>query len=706
MNRDQGIPDRQPPGIPPQEGDRLAEIPPIHQIPVARSPVPPLPPKRTGTAAPAPPQPKLRVRRKPQPPPPAAAPIPAPVDDTPADQPLSQPPRKVLNKLSHFLIELTQNWKFWVIASLLITAGSGAFALAVLLRLPGLPNCPAVFWPLASASLRFECARLAADKQTMKDLLEAIALVDSLPADHPMREEADRLIQMWSEDVLNLAEVAFNQGKLNEAIAAARRIPAKAAASKVVEERVQRWQSIWSKAEELYRKSEAELRKLNWRGAFEYAVRLLDVENTFWQTTKYEELSKRIDTARQDGNKLFKAERLADEGGLDNLLEAIKLAESIGKQSYVYQEAQKSIIKFGRAMLDLADKALAQKDLAQALRILEKIPEKGSLKEEAKDMTVLANAQSHAWQNSVAGLEEAIAEAQRIDAKRPLRKKAQQLIARWQLEIAGVAQLEKARGLAEPGTVEDLSAAIAQASQIAYNNPRRAEAEKEIQSWTSQIQTMQDRPILDQADQIASQGTINALQAAIGQASQITSGRALYKEAQDKIASWTAEIQRFQDQPILDRAREFANVGNLSTAIEVASQIRSGALAGEAQSDIATWRQQLQAAADRATGERKLQEAQQLASTGTPDALIAAIDRVDQVPAGSGYRGNAEAVMNQWSWQLLQIAETQANSDPAAAITIAQRIPSNTQAYSQAQQRIQEWQQWLGQGAVNPIPRQ
>jgi uncharacterized Zn finger protein (UPF0148 family) len=321
------------------------------------------------------------------------------------------------------------------------------------------------------------------------------------------------------------------------------------------------------------------------------------------------------------------------------------------------------------------------------------VPEKGKLKEEAKDLTVLANAQSHAWQDTVSGLEEAITEAQRIDSKRPLYRQAQKLIARWQMEIEAVAQLEKARGLAQGGTIADLTAAIAQAGQVAASNPRFDEAEREIQTWTGQIQTQQDRPILDQAEQIAMRGDINALQAAINQASQIGRGRSLHREAQNRIADWSSQIQRIQDQPILNRAREFAAVGNLPAAIETASQIRPGGLYEEAQAEIADWRKQIQAETDRGNAERYLQEAQQLANTGSIEALIAAIERADQVAASTSLRSTADDLINQWSWQLFQYAQQLANSDPQKAIAIAQRIPSGTEAYAQAQQQIKLWQQ-------------
>ncbi len=576
--------------------------------------------------------------------------------------------------------------------------GSGVLALALLLQLPGLPNCPAIFWPLASASLRLECARLAASKETSKDLLEAIALVDSLPKDHPLREEADRLVELWSLEVLKLAEADFNAGKLNEAIAAARQISPKVSAYKVVAERVQRWRSIWSKAEAIFQKAESSLRKLDWRQAFSYSVRLLDIENTFWQTTKYNELTGKINASRDDGNTLGKAERLADQGGLTNLLEAFKLAESIKQTSYIYQAAQKSIQQFGQKMVELAQVMLERRDLQDALNVLSKIPDRAKLNEQVKDLTVLAKAQSQVWLNTVPDLEEAISQAQRIRPDRPLYKKAQQLIVRWQLEIEAIAQLEKARIISQPGSIDDLSAAITEASTIPRSNPRWSEVQRQIQDWTAQIQTIQDRPILDLAEQIATQGDITSLQAAVAQVNQIASGRALYKEAQGKAQTWTAQIQRIQDQPTLDRARALANAGDLPAAIQTAEQIGSGrSLYADAQVDVKQWRRLIRADELQTQAQQLLQDARQLANSGFPDSLAKAIRVADQVPAASTLRSDADNAINEWSVQLLQVAQSQAAYDIPGAIAIAQKIPSRAGIYAEAQQNIQIWKRSIGQ---------
>ncbi len=590
------------------------------------------------------------------------------------------------------------NWKLWSVVMILLTSGTGVLALAVLLRLPGLPNCPAVFWPLAPASLRFECGRIAASKRSIKDLLEAIALVDSLPPDHPLRDEADRLVEVWAEDVLRLADESFNQGRLEEAISAARQIPAKTSAYRLVDERVQRWQSIWQKAEDIYRQAEAAMRKLDWKQAFNTAVRLLDLENEYWRTTKYEELNNRINTAREDGEKYYKAERLADAGGVDNLLEAIKLVDSIRRDSYIYEAAQKLIPKYGQRLLDLAQQALERRDLQEALSIVGKIPEKARLEANKQDFTVLANAQSLTWHNTVSDFEQAIAQVQQINVGRPLYRKAQQLIERWQQEIQGLAQIERSRMIAQGGTINDLQAAIAQASLIPSTNPRWQEAQQQIGAWRNQIEVAADRPILSEAELTASQGDLASLQAAIAQANQIAPGRALYREAQRKIQGWTATIQEAQDRPILEQAQQYADAGNLSAAIATAEQIRSGrSLYETAQSKVRSWRNQIQSAEAQAQAQRDLQTAFRMASTGTALDLVNAIQTADQVAGSTSLRGDADRAIEGWSRQLLDLAQNQANYDLTGAIAIAQKIPPKTSVYDEAQTLLQNWKKLLTQ---------
>ncbi|MDZ8050892.1 MAG: chromosome segregation ATPase [Aulosira sp. ZfuVER01] len=607
-------------------------------------------------------------------------------------------PNYIFSKLPRWM----QNWVFWLLMLTLIPGGVGFLAVAMLLKLPAAPNCPKIFWPLASESVRLHCAQLAASKQTVTDLLQAIGLVKQLPKNHPLRTEADRFIERWSEDILQLADQSFQAGNLDEAIATARKIPDDLSAYKLVEEKITKWQSIWSRGEEIYREAEAELRERHWQSAFMLSAKLLRLDNKYWSTTKYDQLNQLIATAREDGEKLAKAESLAKSGVPDQLLEAIKIAESINQSSYVYQKAQESIPAFGRKMLDLAQKNLDKRDADTALDIARQIPENTGLQTQVEDFISLAEAQRSAWIGNISGLQTAISQAQQIDPSRAVYNKAQQLIARWQLEIEDVARLEKARTLASQGTISDLTAAIAQTQLIPSSNPRASEARQEAGRWQAQVETIQDRPFLDRAEQIALLEDVTSLQAAISEAGQIRNGRALYPEARRKIRNWTAKIQRIQDQPYLDQARDLAQSGNLPAAISAAEQIASSgrALSGEAQEAINDWRGQIRA-------KENWQKARDAALAGTPEALVNAIQLAQQVPRRNILRMDANIAIDQWSQQLLDIARSQGQSDIYKGIETAKLVPRGSSAYSAAQEQIRTWRQFLNpepQPAPEPSP--
>ncbi|OUL20565.1 chromosome segregation ATPase [Nostoc sp. RF31YmG] len=605
-------------------------------------------------------------------------------------------PNYIFSKLPRWM----QNWVLWLVLLTLIPGGVGFLAMAMLFKLPAAPNCPKIFWPLASESVRLHCAQLAASKQTVTDLLQAIGLVKQLPKNHPLRGEADRFIERWSQDILQLADQSFQAGNLDEAIATARKIPDDLAAYKLVEEKITKWQSIWSKGEEIYQEAEAELRERHWQSAFMLSAKLLRLDNKYWASTKYDQLNQLIATAREDGEKLAKAESLANSGVADKILEAIKIAEAIGQSSYVYQKAQESIPTFGHKMLDLAQSNLDKRDADTALDIARQIPENTGLQTEVEDFISLAEAQRSAWLGNISGLETAISQAQQIAPNRAVYNKAQQLIARWQLEIEDVARLEKARTLASQGTVNDLTAAIAQAQLIPNSNPRATEARQEAGRWQAQVETIQDRPFLERADQIALLEDVNSLQAAISEASQIRNGRALYPEARRKIRNWTAKIQRIQDQPYLDQARDLAQSGNLPAAISAAEQIASSgrALSGEAQEAIDDWRGQIRA-------KESWQKARDTALAGTPQALVDAIQLAQQVPRRNILRMDANIAIDQWSQQLLDIARSQGQSDIYKGIETAKLVPRGSSAYSAAQEQIRTWRQFLNP-EPQPVPQQ
>ena len=261
-----------------------------------------------------------------------------------------------------------------------------------------------------------------------------------------------------------------------------------------------------------------------------------------------------------------------------------------------------------------------------------------------------------------------------------------------------VARLAKARDLARPGGLGDLNAAIAQASQIPAGNPRYQEAQGEIRDWNRQIQTIEDQPYLDRAQAMARGGTIPELQAAIAQASNITADRALYRQAQQQVSNWRYQIQLQEDQPYLDRAIAFGNAKDYGAAIDAASQIRRGrALYPEARSQMKRWRREVEA-------KRNLEQAYLVAQANTPEALVSAISILRNIPASTEVKEQSDMALNRWSYQLLSLANGQANNAAfAEAIKLAKMVPRNSAAYDSAQSQIATWQNSL-QPAAPPEP--
>jgi type II secretory pathway pseudopilin PulG len=178
-----------------------------------------------------------------------------------------------------------------------------------------------------------------------------------------------------------------------------------------------------------------------------------------------------------------------------------------------------------------------------------------------------------------------------VEQGRPRRIQGQTLIAEWRASIERIEDrpiLVQARALARSGTIPALEEAIAKAQEVELGRALRIEAQTLVAEWRQEIQVIEDRPILDAAVALADQGE---LRQAITEAQKIAPGRALHSRAQGLIEDWTTTIQIAEDKPMLDEAKNLAYKGSLTAAINLASQIAPGrALYREAQSAIALWR--------------------------------------------------------------------------------------------------------------------
>ncbi|MEM9504929.1 MAG: chromosome segregation ATPase [Cyanobacteria bacterium P01_E01_bin.43] len=597
----------------------------------------------------------------------------------------AQPPRQSRQRSNRWMV-----WAFLLVTALGGVAGASAVSL---LRIPNLPNCRAIFWPLASAATRLQCADAYADQGSVDSLLAAISLVEALPADHPLRSDINDRVELWADEVLHIADQTFNQGELDAAITIAEKIPPNTAAAQQVSDRLRRWRAIWEQAESIFRKAEEHLRASQFRDAFSAAIQLRSVDNEFWANQRYDELTSLISRTREEVNLLANAERIADRGTVDDILEALQQVAAIEPESYVYAEAQTVLKDLSSDLLDLAEAALANQDGPEALRILGKIPPEARLEQEVADFRTLADAYELTWGGTTAGYEAAIVRLQSLGSDRPLYAKAQALRREWQWELEGVAQLNWARQVARSGTVESLRAAIVEAEEVAPDNPRWDQAQTQIAEWRRGIALIEDQPFIDRAKLAALGGDRASLQGAIAEVGQVPNSSALYGEAQDLMADWRWQIQRLDNQPMLTQAQQLADNGQLSQAVAVASQIPPNqALYDEAQTAIAGWQ-------DQQSGRQSYQQALLVADSGTVGGLAQAIELALGVPDSSSDWTLARQAANQWSWDLLRVAESTAARNVDEAIAIASQIPPRTDAYAEAQLRIRDWQ---GQAADSP----
>ncbi len=579
-----------------------------------------------------------------------------------------------------------RSWPFWALITCTLCGGMAYVSLGMLLNPKAVPNCPELFLPMASSSLRVYCGQAAASKQTLKDLAAAFKFVKDIPKDDPLRSYIDTNIQKWSIDILRLAEASYQEGKIDEAVSMAKLVPSHVSAYKRSSKRIKFWQDTWKEAEGIYQKTENLLRNSNWVEASQIATKINKLGNDYWTNVKYRDLAAKVDQAEKDSTQLDQARQLVKSNSLKDLLAAIAIAKKIGNQSYAFKEAQGLVAQSGMQMLELAKVQLYQNNWKAVQEITKQIPTSPALQAEIQDVKAIADAQAAANNNTIGDLEIAVSLVQSVKSQSTVYGRAQGLLKVWQLETQGLAYLQRAKNMAAVGKVVDIEAAIKEASQIPANNPRAAEAATAIAGWRKQIQIVQDKPYLDAADQLASAGNIQSLQQAIAQLRPLTPDRALYMDAQQKIGRWTAQIQKMQDAPILENAELQARNGNIPLAISTANQIAQGrALYKQAQARISEWNGNTQA-------RQRLSDAQELANQGTPEALLGAIEALKEIPTSSSAYQSARVAANNWSGELLRQAQDVANYDLGRAIAIARVIPANSTAYPSAQQAIKQWE--------------
>ncbi|WP_448513808.1 hypothetical protein [Parathermosynechococcus lividus] len=544
------------------------------------------------------------------------------------------------------------HWQVGAIVSLCASLGISSVSLWLLLRQPNTAgNCQFVFWPFASAAFRLYCAQAAAEQQRLEDLLYAIDLIDNLPRDHPLAPEVNRRLEVWSDQVLALANAAFHEGQLSRAITFARRIPRHVHAYGKVEAQIARWQEIWQEGEGIYRRAETALKNLEWREAFEISLQLQFVECRYWSQEQFGAFNQRIIRAQKEDRQLDEARALMARGGADNLAAAITIVRRIPSSSDVYPGARRLINELGERLLQEAMAALERYEAAEARRIARLVPNDVSSVRAAQDVVKLAAAEELAQAGMGADIGSAIAQARTISAQRPLYFDAQRAIRRWQTDLKVLQTLAEAQAIARSGDIGHLRQAIAMLMMpLTEASPYRQEQIRTQQRiWQRQVEVAEDQPLLDRANAFARLGTPEGLLQARQLLEQIRPNRALYETAQNRIA------ELFPATPTTTEAWI---------------------------PDVDTLR---------------LSQAQNRARGGRPTDFAAAIAILQEISPEATIFPEANQLRLEWGHNILEQARYWVGRDTAEAIATAELIPQGHPLYPEAAELIATWRQIMSQ---------
>ncbi|MFZ4640041.1 MAG: hypothetical protein ACOYMP_06545 [Nodosilinea sp.] len=538
----------------------------------------------------------------------------------------------------------------------MLLAGSGLFcgwALMWLTRIPPLPNCDQIT-PFSSARDMLYCAKEQAYTGEPNNLKQAVMLTVNWPKTAVDYKEANEVLKDASEQMLVLANRWTQAGKIEAALDLAAQVPIGSPLRKSAQALIYDWQSEWSRGKAIEADLQAALATQDWDRARLHLRSLKELTADYWLGPRFNFWQEQIQIEQRGWNQLQAARNLAATGDLEKLKEAITLAHAIDLRSQLWATAEQQVSGWGQTLLQAG---LAQWRAGQhqaALDLVRIVPPSPSLEPEARYLLYLSHAQqlgesagldtpaTRPRYGTLLNLLEAIAAVGQIPTDSPFASVGQPSLSGWQSQLEDLRWLKFADLIAQLGQRASYELAINQAQRVEPGRPRRLQGQTLIADWRTRMERIEDRPTLNLARQLARPGTIPALQAATAKASQISLGRPLRVEAQTLMAAWRQEIEEIQDRPILDRAVALANQGKLQEAIVEATKIPSNrALYPRAQGLVQDWTRSIQITQDQPT----LNKAKDLAYSGK---LTAAINLAAQIAPGRALYPEAKAAIALW----------------------------------------------------------
>jgi hypothetical protein len=285
------------------------------------------------------------------------------------------------------------------------------------------------------------------------------------------------------------------------------------------------------------------------------------------------------------------------------IVKAMELANQINPKTYVYQQGQTLRSAWSQQLVKLTVDRYKAQNFNEAIAIAQKVPYDVAAYPEAQDWVKLNQASVSAGKRHILALMDAVTQTKRIQKTSPIYTLAKGKQANWQGLLKQQTQLQWAKTIASFQQPATLALAIETAKQVPAQSEEGKSLQSEISNWSRQIETVDNRVILAKATQIVANGaTLVNLKAAVHLAGKISKDRPMGEEATTAVAGWTEKIQTIEDRPILENAQALAKQGQLSKAIEVGNRIAPGrALYHDMQADVRYWSLELQEIADRRT---------------------------------------------------------------------------------------------------------
>jgi hypothetical protein len=535
--------------------------------------------------------------------------------------------------------------------------GLGTAALIWLTALPPLPNCQQVS-QLTVDGERLYCAQQAAQTGELPKIVASLELLKQWDQDHPLHAEASRLIDDWSARILANARIKMQQNDAKGAIDAIKHIPKTSPAYADGQVIVKEWRQQWQKGKDVFGKAQTAMKQQDWDEVSEQILALSKFDHDYWNTIQTNVLSQQLGVERQARQALIKAQALSKNGSYAGIKAAVAQAQKVPPKTYAGADAKVSLGQWSKTLLTAGFRQWDSGDRGGAVITLFMSPTSNPAPE-VQDLVRFSNAynlvnstESH-WvptENQIWNLMEAIAAIKQVKSTSPSYPQAQAYLKDWQTSLKDMVQVKYATMAAGMGQHSALKLAIAQAKQVPLGHARRVQAQTLIAYWGEEVQRIEDEPFMVRAKDLAKSGKIPDLKLAIAQARHIQLGRVLRGSAQDWIATWRSQIEVIEDQPILAQAQAFGRKGKLSEAIAAASKIKvRRALYPEAQAAVSGWRAEQIRIAQIAQDQPILNQARAMASSGN---LRGAIDVASQIGFGRALYYEAQGSIGRWQYEL------------------------------------------------------